>query len=144
MTKKYKAKVSYGMLTVIFLSFFVPVILGIVNYGINMGFYTVIGLLILTYAFILHIFLKTEYKIENKTLKIKCGIIFNKAIDISKIKKISQTNSLMSSPAPSFDRIELKYGKFDEIIIISPKDKLSFANDLTQINTGIENNLVEN
>ena len=48
----------------------------------------------------------------------------------------------MSSPAPSFDRIELKYGKFDEIII-SPKDKLSFANDLTQINTEIENNIVE-
>ena len=90
-------------------------------------------------------FLKTEYKIENEKLKIKCGIIFNKTIDISKIKKISKTSSLMSSPAPSFDRIELKYGKFDEIIIIiSPKDKLSFANDLTQINTEIENNIVKN
>ena len=49
----------------------------------------------------------------------------------------------MKEHAPSFDRIELKYGKFDEIII-SPKDKLSFANDLTQINIEIENNIVKN
>ena len=118
--------------------------LKLVNNGINTEFYTLIGILIPTYAFILHMFLKTEYRIENNTLKIKCGIIFNKTIDINKIKKISQTNSLMSSPAPSFDRIELKYGKFDEIIIISPKDKLSFANDLTQINIEIENNIVKN
>ncbi|WP_291865079.1 PH domain-containing protein [Maribacter sp.] len=131
------------MLIAIFLLFFIPVIFGIVNNGINKEFYTLIGILIPTYAFILHTFLKTEYKIENNTLKIKCGIIFNKTIDISKIKKISHTNSLISSPAPSFDRIELKYGKFDEMII-SPKDKLNFANDLTQINTGIENNIIEN
>lgn len=143
MTKKYKAKVSYGMLIAIFLLFFIPVIFGLVNNGINKEFYTLIGILIPTYAFILNMVLKTEYRIENNTLKIKCGIIFNKTIDINKIKKISQTNSLMSSPAPSFDRIELKYGKFDEIII-SPKDKLSFANDLTQINIEIENNIVKN
>ena len=143
MTKKYEAKVSYGMLTAIFLLFFVPVIFGLVSNGINKEFYTLIGILIPTYVFILHMFLKTEYKIENKKLKIKCGIIFNKTIDISQIKKISKTSSLMSSPAPSFDRIELKYGKFD-VIIISPKAKLSFSNDLTQINSGIENNIVEN
>lgn len=143
MSKKYKAKVSYEMLVAIFLLFFIPVIFGIVNNGINKGFYVLIGILIPSYVFILHMFLKTEYKIENEKLTIKCGIIFNKTIDISKIKKISKTKSLMSSPAPSFDRIELKYGKFDEIII-SPKDKISFANHLTQINTEIENNIFEN
>lgn len=143
MIKKYKAKVSYGMLIAIFLLFFLPLIFGIMNNGIDKEFYILIGILIPTYTFILHVFLKTEYKIEDKTLKIKCGILFNKIIDINTIQKISKTNSIISSPAPSFDRIEIKYGKFDEIII-SPKDKLGFANDLTQINTEIENNILEN
>ena len=143
MSKKYKAKVSYGMLVAILLLFFIPVIFGIINNGINKEFYVLIGILLPSYVFILHMFLKTEYKIENEKLKRKYGIIFYKAIDISKIKKISKTKSLLSSPAPSFDRIELKYGKFDEIII-SPNNKISFANHLTQINTEIENNIFEN
>ena len=143
MTKKYKAKVSYGMLISIFLLFFVPVIFGIANNGINKVFYILIGILLSSYAFILNMFLTTEYTIENEILRIKCGILFNKKIDINNIKKISRTNSLMSSPAPSFDRIEIKYGKFDEIII-SPEDKLNFAKDLTIINSVIENNITEN
>ena len=143
MTKKYKAKVSYGMLIAIFLLFFVPLIFGIANNGIDKAFYVLIGILLPTYAFILNMFLTTEYTIENETLRIKCGILFNKKIDINNIKKISRTNSLMSSPAPSFDRIEIKYGKFDEIII-SPEDKLNFAKDLTIINSVIENNITEN
>jgi hypothetical protein len=143
MTKKYKAKVSYGMLITIFLLFFVPLIFGIVNNGINKEFYVLIGILIPTYAFILYMFLNTEYRIENNFLKIKCGFLFNKKIDINKIKRIRKTSSLLSSPAPSFDRIEITYGKFDEIII-SPKDKLTLAKDLTIINTAIENNITEN
>ncbi|MBW7871619.1 MAG: PH domain-containing protein, partial [Flavobacteriia bacterium] len=43
---------------------------------------------------------------------------------------------ILSSPAPSFDRIIVKYGKFDEIIL-SPKDKFKFTKDLKQINPDI-------
>jgi len=45
----------------------------------------------------------------------------------------------MPLPVSSFDRIEFKYDKFDEIIISSSNDKFNFFNDLTLINTGIEN-----
>ena len=140
MKKKYETKVSYGMLVAIFLLFFTPVIFGIINNGINKEFYVLIGILIPTYAFILHMFLKTDYRIENNELKIKCGLLFNKIIDINEIKAVNKTNSLMSSPAPSFDRIEIKYGKFDEVII-SPKDKITFIEDLTIINSKIENDI---
>ena len=94
------------------------------------------------YTFILHIFLKTTYIVENKTLKIKCGFLFNKNILIDDIKGIKKTKNLISSPAPSFDRIEIKYGKFDEVII-SPKDKVGFAKDLTLINPTIVNDQIK-
>jgi hypothetical protein len=101
------------------------------------------AILIPIYAFVLHLFLKTEYRIENNQLQIICGFLYNKKINISDIKSIKKTNNLMSSPAPSFDRIAIAFGKFDEVLI-SPKDKLAFANDLTQINPDIINNIPEN
>ena len=66
MSKKYKAKVSYEMLVAIFLLFFIPVIFGIVNNGINKGFYVLIGILIPSYVFILHMFLKQNIKSKMK------------------------------------------------------------------------------
>lgn len=92
--------------------------------------------------FIAHLFLRTVYTIDHDQLKIKCGIFSYQPIDIHEIREISKTKSIISSPAPSFDRIEIKYGKFDTIII-SPNDKLSFANDLSLINPTIKNNITE-
>lgn len=143
MTKTHKAKISYSLLVIIFLSFFVPPIFGFINNGINKAFYVLMAILIPIYAFVLHLFLKTEYRIENNQLQIICGFLYNKKINISDIKSIKKTNNLMSSPAPSFDRIAIAFGKFDEVLI-SPKDKLAFANDLTQINPDIINNIPEN
>jgi hypothetical protein len=142
MIKKYKAKVSYGMLIFIFLVFFGPVSFEVLNDGIQSEFYVLLGVLIPSFVFILYMFLKTEYYIEENLLKIKCGLLFNKSIEIHKIKKISKTNSLISSPAPSFDRIEITYGEYDKIIL-SPKDKLTLAKDLTTIHPAIENNITE-
>ncbi len=143
MTKKYKAKVSYLLLIVIFALFFTPAILGIIYKGIHKEFYVSIGILISSYLFILIMFLNTDYLIENNELKIKCGFLFHKKINIMEIKSIKKTNSLISSPAPSFDRIEITYGTSDTIII-SPKDKVTFTKDLTRINHNIKNHISEN
>ncbi|MDY8135377.1 PH domain-containing protein [Aquimarina sp. 2201CG5-10] len=137
MVKKYKAKVSYGMLVIIFLLFFIPVTFGVISNGINKEFYIITGILVPSYSFILFLFFKTNYSVENNTLIIKCGFLFKKNIDINTIKTIKKTTSLLSSPAPSFDRIEIKYGKYDEIII-SPRNKITFVKDLTSINPNIE------
>ena len=87
-------------------------------------------------------FLKTVYTIEGNNLKIKCGFITYKPIEISEIREITKSSNIISSPAPSFDRIEIKYGKFDEMII-SPKDKFEFAKCLTSLNPNIKNKLTE-
>ncbi|WP_100612921.1 PH domain-containing protein [Confluentibacter lentus] len=143
MIKKYNAKVSYTLLIVIFFLFFAPIIFAIINTGFVRGSIVLIVILISSYLFILNIFLRTEYVIDNDVLKIKCGFLYRKSINIHEIKKISKTNSLISSPAPSFDRIEIAYGKFD-ILIISPKDKAAFAKDLTLINQNIKNHITDN
>ncbi|MBL6658423.1 MAG: PH domain-containing protein [Flavobacteriales bacterium] len=85
-------------------------------------------------------FFNTTYKIEKEKLHIKCGFFKYKAVNIREMKKVSKSSSIISSPAASFDRIEITYGKFDELII-SPKHRIKFVEDLQKINPEIINNL---
>ena len=70
----------------------------------------------------------------------KCGFFSYKPIPISKIKELVDTRTLVSAPAPSLDRIEIKYGKSDKMIL-SPEDKDAFVKDLRRINPKIKNNI---
>ena len=142
MTKKYSSKVSYGLLTVVFIVFFSPLILNLIKSGINLNLTLISLFLIIIFGLITHMFLKTEYTIEENKLKIKCGFFTYKPIEINEIKEITKSSNIISSPAPSFDRIEIKYGKFEEMII-SPKDKFEFAKYLTSLNPSIKNNITE-
>jgi membrane protein YdbS with pleckstrin-like domain len=98
-----------------------------------------IGILILlpTILFVVHMFLTTNYTIESDELTIKCGFLYNKTIDIKTIKKITETNNPLSSPATSLDRLEINYGKFDTVLI-SPKKKKEFIENITTLNPNIE------
>ena len=140
MTKKYASKVSYGLLSVVFIVFFSPVILNLLENGLTMDMLWISLMVMLIFALIVHMFLKTEYTIDEKKLNIKCGFFKYKPIAIKDIKEISKSSSVMSSPAASFDRIEIKYGKFEEIII-SPRNKVEFTQYLTKLNPDIKNNL---
>jgi hypothetical protein len=82
-------------------------------------------------------FLTTKYTIESDELTIKCGFLFNKTIDIKTIKKTTETNNPLSSPATSLDRLEINYGKFDTVII-SPKKKKEFIENITTLNPNVE------
>jgi hypothetical protein len=79
----------------------------------------------------------TRYIINGNQLIIKSMWIVNDTIEISKIRKTEKTNSILSSPALSLDRIAIRYNKFDEVYI-SPKDKQAFLEDLLKINPNIE------
>jgi len=61
----------------------------------------------------------------------------NKTVPIDLIREISETNNPLSSPANSLDRLEIKYSS-NGIILISPKDKSGFINQLIKINPNIE------
>lgn len=95
------------------------------------------GIILLVDAFVLHIFWSTSYNISDHKLIVKSGMLVNTTIDIHSIRKIKKTNSPASAPALSFDRIEISYGKYDQIII-SPRDKEGFIKDLLSLNNQIE------
>jgi hypothetical protein len=140
--KKYPSKVSYILLSFVFLVFYSPIIPIWINNELNGKMIGTIGFLTLIFAFVLYLFFKTEYIIDNKELKINCGVFSYKPIAIEKIKEISRSKNIISSPAPSFDRIEIKYGKYNSVII-SPKNEIHFVKDLIKINPSIKNNITE-
>jgi len=84
-------------------------------------------------VFVVHLLLTTYYTINGKQLHVRCGFLINTKIDINTITKIVPTNSILSSPALSFNRIEIFYNRFDSIVI-SPGDNAAFIADLKEIN----------
>jgi hypothetical protein len=91
----------------------------------------------LTILFILYTFLSINYKIEKENLNVKCTFLLNENIEINTIRKITETYNPLSSPAASIDRIEIFYNKFDSVLI-SPKKKQEFIEDILKINPNIE------
>jgi hypothetical protein len=100
------------------------------------GLMVVVGVAIFT----VYIFLTTYYQIDGKILKIRCGVFFNLKIDIDAIRRISETDNPISSPATSLDRLEIKYQKDRKIntVMISPKDKAGIIKIITELNPAIE------
>ena len=143
MTKQHKSKISYGILaflTVLLLAPIIPIIAeGVMDKGIAMKLLVMLAL----YVFVLHVFLQTTYTIDEGKLKIKSGLMSYRPIEIAEIREIAKTKSLWSSPAPSLDRIVIKYGS-NRSIILSPQDKVTFAKDLCEINPNIVNLITEN
>ncbi len=83
--------------------------------------------------FILDILFNTYYTVSGSELIVKSGIFIKFSIDIKSIRSIVRTNSILSAPALSIDRICIKYNRYDEIII-SPKDLEGFINRLKNVN----------
>ena len=92
--------------------------------------------IVLCFLFIVFISKSTRYIIDENQLIVKSMFIVNCKIEISRIKKIEKTNSILSSPALSLDRMAIMYNKFDEVYI-SPKDKQAFIEELLKINPAI-------
>ena len=136
----YYSKVSYTLLIVVFLVFFGPLVSLFYGNGFDGKTILIFLAMVVLYGLILHLFFNTTYKIEKEKLHIKCGFFKYKPVTIKEMKKVSKSSNIISSPAASFDRIEIRYGKFNELII-SPKHKTKFVEDLQKINPKIINNL---
>ena len=99
------------------------------------------GLLVVIYGFIMHMFYNTHYTIRENKLYVQSGFIKYRRIDISSIKSVEPSRNPLSSPAPSFDRIKVRYGKWS-MILLSPKDKKGFTEALASINPEIESSIL--
>ena len=125
--KIYRSKIDWWLMVIVFVPFVFIIVKATIDREIEMvltGF-VLIGLVLLLLWTI-------KYKIEGVVLT----VWFTK-IEIKNIKKIYKTRNPLSSPALSIDRIAIVYNKYDEVLI-SPKDKEQFVEDLLKINPTIE------
>lgn len=130
--KLYKSKISPLVLILIGLPMIV-LMLFMIWKNTWLGF----SIMAITSIFLFHLFITTYYIIEGAHLRVRSGFLVNLKIEIATIKKIEKSNSFLSSPATSFDRIEVSYNKFDRVII-SPADKSAFVKTLKDLNPAIE------
>ncbi len=132
MMKNYKSKLGLELIIPLTL-IFGYILFELVSNKVWIGIF----IMVLTIIFILYTFLSINYKIENDNLNVKCTVLMNINIDVKSIRKIVETYNPLSSPAASIDRLEIFYNKFDSILI-SPKLKKEFIQNLVEINPNIE------
>lgn len=131
--KTYKSKIGLELIIPLCILFSFT-LFDLISRKIWIG--VVIDLLII--SIIIYIFQSITYKIENENLNIHCAFFLNKNIKIKTISKISETYNILSSPAAtSMDRLEICYNEFNSIMI-SPKNKEEFIQNLIKINSNIE------
>ena len=137
MIKKYKSKISIGLIILISIVYLIAISYLWIDFKIG-GFITIISSII----FIIYLFSTTYYIINPTTqlLLIKSGFLVHLTINIHQIKEIKTSKNWISSPALSLDRIEILFNTYDSILI-SPREKKQFIQKLKQINPEIKVNL---
>jgi hypothetical protein len=95
---------------------------GAINYALATS------ILIFGAGFPLWILTSTKYIIKKEYLEITSGP-FSWNIPIKSIKLVQETQSAITSPALSFDRLEIIYDE-DKVILVSPAKKIEFMQKL--------------
>ena len=132
--ERYKSKIDLWLIIILTLVFG-----GIVIFSIIKKEWIGFIIAIIPTIFIWNMFRSTYYIITAEELIIKCGIFYKLVIKITDIRKISESNDLISSPALSIDRLEILYNRFDTILI-SPKKKYEFLQSIETLKPDIEIN----
>lgn len=132
MKKVYKSKIGFEII--------IPILI-ILAFGfkniMNEPKVSPIILLILVLAFITYMLTSIKYTIENQNLNIKAGFLINQNINIMNIESIKKSKNILSSPAASLDRLEIIENNKNSILI-SPKNKIKFIEELKKINPQID------
>jgi len=122
------------LLCFIGLAFVIPCIVMVIQ-GIWLG----LIILLLTGLLPLSIYANTRYEIRQNQLFITCGFLYKEKINIAQITSIRPSRSILSAPALSLDRQEIKFNKFDAVLIsLKDEDKADFYQQLKQINPYIQ------
>lgn len=72
----------------------------------------------------------TYYRVNAGSLEVRSGP-FRWSIPLSEITEVRRSRSVLSSPALSLDRMEVKYGR-GRSILLSPRDSGGFLNAIGQ------------
>ncbi|MBU3682217.1 MAG: hypothetical protein FGM16_09800 [Flavobacterium sp.] len=125
--KVYRSKIDWWLMFIVYVPFVFAIVEGIQKkeYLLSVVF---VGIIIV----ISYLFYSIQYRIEGENV-----FIWRTKIEIKSIRKIYKTRNPLSSPALSINRIAIVYNKFDEVLI-SPKDRAAFVQELVLVNPAIE------
>ncbi|GAB3290503.1 hypothetical protein GCM10027348_07760 [Hymenobacter tenuis] len=127
MNQVFKSKISWWM--------FGPV-LGTIGFFLLLSLvqqrWTASLVVLLTACFIIYLLVTTAYTITADELLITSGPL-RKRLPVHHITSIYPTHNPLSSPALSLDRLEIRYGNSDSVLV-SPADKAGFLAALLQLN----------
>lgn len=127
----YPSKKNIGLIASVYFLVLALVVLG---WGNTSPFSIVFDVLMT--AFFTHLFLSTKYTVKEDVLLVQSGFVFKSGIDISSIRKITETHSWWSAPALSPERMDIFYNQFDSVVI-SPQNKEVFIRHMQSINPDI-------
>lgn len=135
MKQKFKSEAGLALILAIAGAFAIVLSIGFVNGHL----WSTLGIVSPIIVFIAPMILATSYTINGNHLEIRSGFFYYKKIRIDQILQIRSSNSWRNSPASSFsfDRLELFYTKYDNVLI-SPKDKQRFIDELLKIAPSID------
>ena len=90
----------------------------------------VLGISVLIALLLPILLFTTYYIIDSGKLKIRSGPFF-RIIRLCDIKAVRPSHSTLASPALSFNRLEIHYGK-NKSVLVSPKDIEGFRNAISK------------
>lgn len=128
----FKSKIDYWLVGTMYLMTLIPTIPALL-FAFS---WILIVLVVILLAFASALIFNTKYIIENETLSIKCGFLPIEKYNIQHIRSIQTTNTIISAPATSLDRIEIKFAD-RKTVVISPLDKHGFIECVCRINPAI-------
>lgn len=132
--KAYKTKVAkwlvFAIVGIVMVSM-IPILVCDFSWGI-------VAITALFLLLVIYFLFDIVYTISGHILTVRCGVLPTASYDINQISKIKDTNTILSAPASSLDRIAIYFTNQKTPLIISPKDKSGFISDLLSINPGIE------
>lgn len=128
----FKSKIDYWLVGTMYLMTLIPTIPALL-FAFS---WILIVLVVILLAFASALIFNTKYIIENETLSIKCGFLPIEKYNIQHIRSIQTTNTIISAPATSLDRIEIRFDD-RKTAVISPLDKHGFIECVCRINPAI-------
>jgi hypothetical protein len=131
MDRIFVSKRDRWLAALMWASIFITVVAGFVLFA---AMFIVSLTLFLVAALVLSIYYRTFYRVTNRKIFIHSGP-FRWTIDPAHITEVTPTDSPLSAPACSLDRLRIVTAS--RSIMISPSDKIEFLKTLTAIDEGL-------
>lgn len=127
---RYPSAVSRGLLLFLAVSLGVP--LGL---AMRDGNGWAAAILLLTGGAVVAMLYSTSYRFAPPHLEIRSGF-YRLRVPVAEISEVRKSTSLLSAPAAGFDRLEIRWGR-RQSVLISPRDRAGFLLRLQHENPNI-------